>query len=123
MDYWLTHTGLETLEKILEEHPRKGLINHTIFHTTSEAFDLTTIDKLDCVYIDGNHAYRYVKADLEKYGNISEIVCGDDYKPIGKSGPYKPQMGVVEAVDEYCKQTNRTFWTDAESFFWTALKK
>ena len=123
MEYWMQHTGYETVLKVLEEHPRKELVNHTIYHGSSSNFDLSKIKKLDCVYIDGNHKYPYVKADLEKYGNISKVICGDDYKPIGKSGSYKPQMGVVEAVDEYCKNNDRIFWTDPESFFWTALKK
>jgi hypothetical protein len=123
MNYWLTHTGLETLKKVLEEHPRKNVIDHFIYNGTSDSFDLSSIKKIDCVYIDGNHSYNYVKADLEKFGDISEIICGDDYKPEGRSGPYKPQMGVVEAVDEYCEKNNRQFWTDPESFFWTALKK
>lgn len=123
IEYWMSHSGHDTVVKVIEEHPRKNLIEHVIYQGTSDSFDLSAIEKLDCVYIDGNHKYPYVRSDLEKFGNISDIICGDDYKPLGKSGPYKPQMGVVEAVDEYCEKNNRQFWTDPESFFWTAIKR
>lgn len=54
---------------------------------------------LDWVYIDGNHLYDFVKADLEvsfrkvKHGGL---VCGDDYTDGGWW-----QGGVKKAVDEY----------------------
>lgn len=121
MKYWHKNSGQDTLKKVLEEHPRRSLIRHEIYNGESNNFDLDNINELACVYIDGNHKYQYVKQDLAKYGNISKVVCGDDYKPLGKSGPYKPQLGVVQAVDEFCAETGRTFWTDPESFFWTAL--
>jgi predicted O-methyltransferase YrrM len=58
-------------------------------------------NSLDFVFIDGNHDYPYVKADLEAWTpkvRKGGIVSGHDYF-IGKRG----NRGVVDAVDEYIK--------------------
>ena len=51
---------------------------------------------LDFVFIDGNHAYQYVKEDICAWTpkvRIGGIICGDDYRQ-------KQNYGVIEAVNE-----------------------
>jgi len=120
--FWQQNTCYHTVTKVLNKHPRRSLIDYTLYQGTSDEFDLLEINKLACVYIDGNHTYEFVKRDLEKYGSISEIICGDDYKPLDTPSPHKPLLGVVKAVGEYGQKTNRKLWVDLDSAFWTLLK-
>lgn len=52
-------------------------------------------EKVDFVYIDGNHRYSYVKKDIELYFEIVKpggVFGGHDYKP--------DEKGVIQAVTE-----------------------
>lgn len=63
-------------------------------------------DNLDFVYIDGNHDYKYVKEDIEKYYNkirAGGYLGGDNYE--------LHYGGVVKAVDEFCKSKNLILYT------------
>jgi len=56
-------------------------------------------DSVDWVYIDGNHLYEFVKADLETYHRKVKkggFIAGDDY---GAEGWW--EGGVTKAVDEF----------------------
>jgi Methyltransferase domain len=58
-------------------------------------------DALDWVYIDGDHTYEAVKADLEAYYRVIRpggLLAGDDY---GIPGWW--QDGVTRAVDEFAR--------------------
>lgn len=73
---------------------------------------------LDFVYIDGNHARAYVKADLDAWAKRVRpggIVAGHDYYHFNGAG-------VVEAVNEYTAEYGITDWwlTDERepSFWW-----
>ncbi len=58
-------------------------------------------DKLDYVYIDGNHKYKYVKRDVEKYYEMVKpggVIAGHDFNP---SWP-----GVIRAVTEFAEDNN-----------------
>lgn len=74
----------------------------TIMHMSSmEAAKQIADESLDFVYIDANHRYHSCLDDLVEWGKKVRpggIICGDDYyhSPSGL-------IGVVEAVDEYCK--------------------
>lgn len=55
----------------------------------------------DMVYIDGDHSYESVRADLEvSYRKVRPggFICGHDYTPVMFEG-------VVRAVDEFCAET------------------
>lgn len=57
--------------------------------------------ELDFVYIDGNHRYEFVKADLEAYApkvRSGGLLAGDDY---GVRGWWED--GVTMAVDEFVR--------------------
>jgi len=59
-------------------------------------------ESLDFVFIDGNHAYKYVKEDIELWTpkvRKGGIVSGHDYYKT-KAG----NVGVITAVDEYIKE-------------------
>jgi len=58
-------------------------------------------DSLDWVYIDGDHMYEAVKADLEAFHRVVRpggVIAGDDY---GKGGWWSG--GVAQAVDEFAQ--------------------
>lgn len=62
-----------------------------------EAAPLVPNGSLDAVYIDGNHAYAYVRDDLAAWApkvRPGGIVAGHDYYPFARAG-------VIQAVDEY----------------------
>jgi hypothetical protein len=72
--------------------------------TSSDAAGLFEADYFDWVYIDGNHHYEYVKADLEGYLPLvkgSGLMAGDDYY-------WGTNLGfpVKRAVDEFVRQGN-----------------
>jgi SAM-dependent methyltransferase len=68
---------------------------------SSDAFATLPDDHLDWVYIDGNHLYEFVKADLEhalRCVRPGGLITGDDY---GEGGWW--QGGVKRAVDEFVR--------------------
>jgi hypothetical protein len=59
-------------------------------------------EKVDFVYIDGNHAYEYVKNDIRMYFSIVKdggIIGGHDYISCS---------GVADAVTEFCRKNKYT---------------
>lgn len=70
-------------------------------------------DSVDWIYIDGNHSYDFVKADLEAWWpklKSGGVLCGDDYQ----EGSYQVEtldFGVVKAVDEF-----RASFSDIQKF-------
>jgi predicted O-methyltransferase YrrM len=55
----------------------------------------------DLVYIDGNHAYEFVRKDLELYAPLMKergLIGGHDYTPF--------YSGVVRAVDEFARKND-----------------
>ncbi len=66
---------------------------------SAEAAERFRDGELDFVYIDGNHRYEFVKADLETYARKVRpggFLAGDDY---GVAGWWDD--GVTRAVDEF----------------------
>ena len=58
-----------------------------------------TDDSLDFVYIDGNHAYEYVRDDIREWSKKVRkggIISGHDYYITPKGN-----VGVIKAVNEY----------------------
>jgi predicted O-methyltransferase YrrM len=71
-----------------------------------EAASAFADDALDWVYIDGDHTYEAVKADLEAYYRTVKpggYLAGDDYGLAGWWGD-----GVTRAVDEFAANAQLT---------------
>ena len=69
--------------------------------TSADALSRLPADFLDWVYIDGNHLYDFVKADLELSFERTKpggYITGDDYREGGWW-----QGGVKKAVDEFIR--------------------
>lgn len=84
--------------------------------TSLEAAQHFTDGQLDFVYIDGNHEYSHVKADLEAWWNkvrSGGIISGDDYNPFATPG-------VCRAVDEFFakKGLKVNFDKTVTRFYW-----
>jgi len=68
-------------------------------------------DECDFIYIDANHAYEFVKKDLELfYPKVKKggILGGHDYH-------YLRHPGVTKAVDEFCNNINSKIYSMIES--------
>lgn len=66
---------------------------------------------LDMVYIDGDHAYKAAKADIEAYWpkvRKGGILAGHDYEEIKHDRPIWGTVGVEPAVDEFVKANGLT---------------
>ena len=73
-----------------------------------EQFDNNTFD---FIYIDANHAYEYVKHDLELwYPKLKKggIIMGDDYTINDIEMCFNTLFGVKKAVDEFGMKNNKT---------------
>lgn len=108
----------------IEQHER----NYAMAQERLKPFNATLVksgtasvltDRLDAIYIDGNHAYEYVRNDLHHGAYIVRsggIVSGHDYYEFGGAG-------VIEAVNEFTEEHGITDWhlTDERepSFWWT----
>ncbi len=66
---------------------------------SAEAAALFPDDYFDWIYVDGDHVYEAVRADLELFDpkvRPGGLIAGDDY---GQAGWWKD--GVTRAVDEF----------------------
>ena len=61
----------------------------------------------DIIYVDGDHSYEGVRADLEMaYWCIKDggYICGHDYEMNPAKAKHHYEFGVKRAVDEFCAQ-------------------
>ncbi len=76
-------------------------------------------NNLDFVYIDGNHAYEFIKNDLETYyPKLKEggFLAGHDfYKTNGDQGP--SYNGVLKAVTEFAVNNNLELYSWFEDWW------
>jgi hypothetical protein len=99
-------TNAENLYKVVNHHFR-FFPNVSIHRMKSnEFFALSKPNSYDVIYIDGDHSYEGVKADLEcarvtirKYGWI----MGHDYEMNMEKTNNVYDFGVKKAVDEFCE--------------------
>lgn len=67
-----------------------------------EVVDCFPIRHFDCFYQDASHLYNDVRRDLNDWlPNVKESgqICGHDYREFSN-------FGVIQAVDEFCKEHN-----------------
>lgn len=91
--------------------------NKVKFIKKMSADAIDEIPELDFIYIDGNHAYEYIKQDLENYfGKIKQggIMAGHDF--------YFSEDKIIKAVIEFClKNKLKLFVGDKD--WWFVLEK
>lgn len=78
-------------------------------------------NSLDFVYIDANHAYEFVKQDIEVWlpkVKVNGLIGGHDYD----NKPTAYIYGVKKAVDEYCKKNNIKLWSEWGSKYYDGSK-
>ncbi len=100
----------EVLQKIGN---RKNII--VLRKPTSQLIDEIQDGELDWVYIDGNHEYEYVLADLLYFGKKVKsggIICGDDYDQNAEKN-----YPINRAVEEYLRQSGQNLqWVKYHQF-------
>jgi hypothetical protein len=87
----------------------RGFDVRFILQFSVEAAALIPNESLDFCYIDANHRYEYVVADLAAWlpkVRKGGVICGHDYKSIS----YRPDLQVVEAVDGWTKAYKVAPW-------------
>ena len=91
-------------DSIIAQHPRaQSVTAHQM--TSLEYIKQYKQRTYDMVYLDGDHSYAAVKAEIEHYEQ-TDILCGDDY------GPAHP--GVIQAVDELRLKYPDRAWQPSE---------
>jgi len=80
----------------------------------SREYDFEQLNKIDFIYIDGNHEYDYVYSDLKKSSEIvNKCVLIDDYIPeklLDSDLVFGPWTeGVVRAVDIFLSKNPKIF--------------
>ena len=86
----------EIYESVLERFAGRDQV---VVRRETSADAVANLSQLDWAYIDGDHTYEAVKADLEAYGKLVRpggVMAGDDY-----AGKAWWSGGVRQAVDEY----------------------
>ena len=72
------------------------------FEKSDDAVDFFEDESFDCIFIDGNHEYEYVKNDIKNYYpkvKKGKWLTGHDYNDAGFPG-------VDKAVKEFAKANN-----------------
>lgn len=91
--------------------------------TSLEAAELVPDGSLDFVYIDGNHLFNHVLADLKAWSpkvRAGGFVAGHDYGEFAKP---KPFIQVKDAVDQFTLECGIDPWfvlagDKSPSYFW-----
>lgn len=111
--------------------------------TSAIASDIFADESLDFVYIDANHAYEFVKEDIDKWWpkvKKGGWICGHDFlkidwwadesfhenkidKHIWSGTHYHGLFGVNPAVEEFCKETENNAYITNEFFGSWFIKK
>lgn len=127
IDPYVCYDGLfETDQKQMEQNRArarsrvKGYDCEFIRKPSVEAAQMFADDSLDWVYIDANHAFEYVVADLAAWSRVVRpggLICGHDYIQGGMGpttfGRANKTFHVKEAVEAF----TRAYWVDP----WMAL--
>lgn len=101
------------------ESLHNNMVFYRTFSTDTNTINAIENNSIDLIFIDGNHSYKYVLADLENYYpklKNTGIICGDDFFMRTHendhlntlNGGYDQPM-VYEAVIEFCNRHNKTF--------------
>ena len=89
----------ETKENTNEWKNRRQIIRKESLEIINEIND----NSIDFIYLDGNHAYKYVKQELRQFWKKIKkggYLAGHDYLNMNT---YELKIGVKKAVDEFVK--------------------
>jgi hypothetical protein len=101
-------TAEEEARARLEDYPEVTFVKQY----SSDALD-SVPDQVDLIYIDGNHAYEYVRDDIANYNqrvNRGGILAGHDYS--------WSWQGVIRAVEEFNQETKSQLQLDLHGDWW-----
>jgi len=111
---WLSRQSRSKVQQAKKEAHRRtdfAAGRRAIWHTTSlEAAQTIEAASLDFVFIDAEHTYEAVTADIEVWLPAIKpggLLSGHDYSPPGELSP-KGWPGVVRAVDEFVERSGLT---------------
>lgn len=99
----------QKMDKIYEDVCDQFKDNQSVKIIRSMSTDVEIQQKLDLVYIDANHSYEFVLADLQFYYNLmkpNSYITGDDFRWTDPSGISR---GPGAAVKEFCLSKNLNF--------------
>ncbi len=110
VDPWQVYEGYNTkfpqkhFDELYDTVVRKfsGNAAASILRMTSEQASEVVPDRLDFVYVDGNHAYEFKMLDMERwYPKIRSggVLCGDDYNIVATQ----------QVVRDFCDKHKVTF--------------
>jgi len=97
-EYYFKHGQYATFKYIINQHHNKHIIKEVFTMRSADYMCLNYANLFDLVYLDGNHTYENVMAELE-YFKRSTLICGDDY-----SERHEP---VKRAVHDFSKKYNK----------------
>lgn len=92
------NTPMEDIFEVFLENTERFEKRLSVHKMSSEdAAEIIPDNSLDFIFIDANHAYDYVKADIIMWTpkvKSGGIIIGHDYNP------ERPEFGVIQAVNE-----------------------
>jgi len=125
IDPWIPFSSSEHDAKtmsIAEQATRKRLSRYgnkvEIIKSTADKAVKLLPEKMDFIYIDGNHDYEYVKNDIENYYKklrVGGILAGDDIQN------RRIPNGVAKALAEFTVKKKIDFFIEAPD--WWLIKK
>lgn len=86
---------------------------------SDEAAKLIPDGSLDFVFLDADHSYSGISADIHRWApkvRAGGLLCGHDYMLT-----FYPQWGVTRAVDEYAAEVGRIVQRGADWTWWVSL--
>ncbi len=111
---WLSRQTRQKMQRAKREARHRtdfAADRRAIWHATSlEAAQTAEAASLDFVFIDAEHTYEAVTADIEAWLPTIKpggLLSGHDYSPPGERSP-KGWPGVVQAVDEFVEHSGLT---------------
>jgi len=113
MEHWEDDGDASLAESIARERLKD--YNQITFIKKTSDNAINDIPKLDFLYIDGNHTYKFVKKDLNNYWNKinnNGIIAGHDFN-IGTPG-------VMKAVMEFVNENNLKL--NVDDYDWWIIK-
>lgn len=95
--HWGRRDSEQRLRQCVEELKGEGFDAHLFIGDSTAPHIVDAVRKLapfDCVFIDGNHTEKYVRADFGNYAHLGKHCCFHD---IGRTAPTPPDRLQIEA--------------------------